>query len=112
MIGVALGLAFLLELVAFIAIADLGLLLPGPLAVRAAAFTLLLAGIVVFWSVYMAPKAPRKLKTRNYYLAKSIIYGVSAVSLAVEQTMFLATCFVAAALFSERIIYKHNLQHK
>jgi hypothetical protein len=107
--NVALTLAFLLELVAFIAFAALGYLLPTGGIVKLVAFVVLLVLVITFWSVYMAPRAPHKLKGVQYHGAKAIVYVLAAVAIFARETPFLAVLFLVAYAVDEVALRKHNL---
>jgi len=57
----------------------------------------------------MAPKAPKKLKGDSYYLAKTVIYALAAVSIYRLQGFGWGGLFIFAALLDEAILHKHNV---
>jgi hypothetical protein len=107
--GIALTLAFLLEIVAFIAFAAAALFLPGGSAVHIAVGAVLLGAVIGFWGMYMAPKAPHKFAAPRYYTAKSLIYTVAAITLFMQASIAAGAWFVALALLDEAFLYKHNI---
>lgn len=105
----ALTIAFLLELVAFAAFAGISFLLPGGKVLHIAGFVVLLAGLIAFWSVCMAPKAPKKFKPMAYYAAKACVYAVAAFTLLYAYPPLYGILFVAAVLVDEALLFRHNL---
>ncbi len=106
--NLALAVAFLLELVAFVAFASFGYLFTSNNTLHITLFVALGSLVIVFWSLFMAPKAPKKLKVTQYYVAKSIIYAVSAVTICGLKGTFLGVLFVVAAAADELLLHKHN----
>ncbi len=107
--SIGLALAFVLEIVAFICFADIGGLIFKNAVVNTLIFVVLLVALMVFWGLYMAPKASKKLKTTPYYVAKGIIYAVAAFDIYATQNPGLAAVFAVAAIIDELLLYKHNL---
>ena len=106
---IALAVAFLLELVAFFAFAGAGFLLPGGRFVRWLAALLLFAALITFWSLFMAPRAPRKVGIVPYYTAKGCIYAVAAYVIFVFAGPPFGVAFIAAVLLDEALLFRHNL---
>lgn len=105
-----LALAFLLEIVAFIAFSAFGYVFPLPGWAQLALFIVLFVALVSFWGVYMAPKAPKKLDLIPYYIAKAVIYGISAVTIFVTRGPAPCSTFVVLALLDEALLFRHNLE--
>ncbi|HSX17714.1 MAG TPA: YrdB family protein [Patescibacteria group bacterium] len=106
---VALTLAFLLEIVAFIGFATIGYAFDLNSAMHVVLFFVLLALVTVFWGLFMAPKAPKKFHASNYYMAKLVIYGIATASLLSNNGPGASALFIVAAIVDEAILYKHNL---
>jgi hypothetical protein len=82
LLGVNAALAFLLELALLAAAVAVGLLLPGPLAVRIAVAVLLPVLVIAVWSVLMAPRAARRLPPRQRLLVQTVLFALAVVALA------------------------------
>jgi hypothetical protein len=102
----ALAMAFIIELVVFVSFAALGTLAPGTDVQRWVLFGVLLAGVVTFWGMYMAPKAPRKLRGKAYYGTKAAVYICAAIAIGLIQGVVWAGGFIAVFLIDEAILYK------
>jgi hypothetical protein len=107
----ALALAFFLELVAFVGFACLGYLLDVTSIYKIIMFIILFVLVISFWSVYMAPRAPHKLSGAHYYLCKSAIYLVAAVSIYGIKTPALSASFLIAFAIDELVIYQTSEKH-
>ena len=105
----ALTLAFLLELIAFVSFACIGLLLKAGGAVHIALGLILFVLLITFWSMYMAPRAAHKLKPVPYYIAKSVIYSVSALTIFTQATATWGVIFIVLVLVDEIALFRHNL---
>lgn len=101
-----LAVAFILELIAFAAFAAVGYLLPIHATLQLLVATILLILVVAFWGLYMAPKAPRKLEKRAYYLAKFSVYGISAIALLNLMSPEAAVGFTVAVAIDEAYLIK------
>jgi len=106
----ALGLAFILELIAFIGFAALGLLVPVPRLAQLGLSAVLLIGLMLFWGAYMAPRAPKPLPTREYYIVKLFIYSLAAGMLYRLYGPDTGIFFAAAVILNELALYKHNAE--
>jgi hypothetical protein len=106
--NINLAVAFILEVIAFAAFTGSGALLPVAVPLRIILSVLFFSVLVVFWSLYMSPKAPKKFKTTSYYGSKFIIYGLAAVVIAQTQNQFLGLLFVFAVIVNEMLLFKHN----
>jgi hypothetical protein len=106
----ALAIAFLLELVAFVFFAGVSFTLHFGISVQIVVAVLLFVLLIAFWSIYMAPKAPRKVGIVAYYIYKSCIYAVSAYSLYAFVGLTALIVFVIAVALDEIILFRHNLQ--
>ncbi|HSX46105.1 MAG TPA: YrdB family protein [Candidatus Saccharimonadia bacterium] len=104
--GLALLVAFLLEIVAFLSFSWLGSLFNFKGWSSLVLFFVLLALLTVFWSVFMAPKAPRRIKPPAYFIIKAVIYALAASVLWEKQNPAFAVGFVALSLIDEVIIFK------
>lgn len=104
-----LALAFLLEIVAFIAFASFGYVFPLSGWLQIVLFGVLFITLIVFWSVCMAPKAPKKFSPLPYYIAKAIIYAISAITIFATQSTGLGVTFAVLALLDEALLFRHNL---
>ena len=82
LLGLNATLAFLLELALLAAAVAIGLLLPAPLPVRIALAVLLPAAVVAVWSVWMAPRAGRRLPARGRLLVQVVLFALAVLGLA------------------------------
>jgi membrane protein implicated in regulation of membrane protease activity len=105
-----LTLAFVLELVAFAAFAAFGFMFNLDTPIRIVIFILLFVLLVSFWGLYMAPRATKKLNVPAYYLAKSVIYSISAIVLFNLYGIATGSVFVIACLADEILLFKHNTE--
>lgn len=80
--GVNAVLALVLELALLGALVAVGLLLPAPLPVRIAAAVLLPAAVIAVWGVWLAPRASRRLGSRERLLLQTLLFAVAVVALA------------------------------
>ncbi|WAC53577.1 DUF2568 domain-containing protein [Gordonia sp. SL306] len=103
-------LVFLVELVAVGAFASLGLAWCGTGVLGWVATVVLLVAVIAFWSLFMAPKAPRRFPTVPYYLAKVVIYLAAAYAL-YRAAPIAAMIFVIVAVISEPLFHRHNIGH-
>ena len=104
----ALGLAFILEIIFFIGFAALGLLLPVPHVVQLALCAALLIVLFVFWGKYMAPRAPNPLPLKFYYTAKVLVYGPAAFMIFRLYGQGTGIALVVAGILNELALHKHN----
>ena len=104
-----LTLAFLLEIVAFIAFAAFGYVFPLSGGLQIVLFVILFVALITFWSLYMAPKAPKKFSPLPYYITKALIYAVSAVTIFAVKGSALGIKFVILVLVDEALLFRHNL---
>ena len=105
-----LAVAFLLELVAFVSFACAGVIVTKSRLLQIVLGAVLFALVITFWSLFMAPKAPKKFKPLPYYCAKLKIYAVSAFVLFQTQDTVIATSFAVLVVGDEALLYKHNLE--
>jgi len=105
-----LALAFVLELIAFVSFGAIGYVFTMSLVLKIVIFIVLLILVITFWSVYMAPRAIKKLDTRTYYASKAAIYTVSAITIFGTHGVVLGTIFVALCLVDEAFLFRHNLE--
>jgi len=104
-----LTLAFLLELVAFISFAFSPILLHIDKLIQVCLGIFLFLALIAFWSLFMAPKAPRKFKLLPYYVSKSIIYCISALVLFEDINSMVCIVFILLAAADEAFLFKHNV---
>jgi hypothetical protein len=107
--NVALGAAFLLEIVAFISFASVGFLFSVTHFVQLVIAFVLFVTLITFWSLYMAPKAPKKFKVVPYYVSKAVIYSLAALSIFKSHGVTLGILFVVFVILDEALLFKHNL---
>jgi hypothetical protein len=105
----ALALAFLLEVVAFVSFSCLGVLLPLTHPAYIAIFVALFISLITFWGLFMAPKAIHKFRPPAYYLLKAIIYVLAALVLWLEVSPLLSLAFATCVVIDEAALFKHNL---
>jgi hypothetical protein len=101
-------LAFILELIAFIGFAALGLLVPAARPVQLSICAALLIGLVVFWGKYMAPRATKPLSLKAYYLVKALVYGPAAYMVYTLYGHDTGIIFAVAVMLNEAALSKHN----
>ncbi|MGC4964270.1 YrdB family protein [Gordonia sp. DT218] len=99
---------FLIELVALGAFASLGLAWCGTGVLGWVVTVVLLVAVITFWSLFMAPKAPRRFRPVPYYLAKAVIYLAAAYAL-YRAAPVAALIFVGVAAVSEPLFHRHNI---
>lgn len=105
---VLLTLAFLLEIVAFISFAFSSLLLFTDKTIQIVMGIFLFLALITFWGLFMAPKAPKKIKKLLYYISKAIIYAISAIVLFKKINSEFAITFALLALLDEVFLFRHN----
>lgn len=106
----ALALAFLLELVAFGYFAAVSFTFDLAKPVQIALFVVLLGALITFWSIFMAPRAVKKFKPFAYYVAKAVVYGVSAYAIYQLASPKWFWIFVVCAVLDDIVLFKHNLE--
>lgn len=106
--NIGLGLAFLLEIIAFFSFAGLGSLFHISSVLQAISFVVLLSLLILFWSLFMAPRAAKKLSVVPYYISKVMIFSLSALVIFEKQTVILGVLFVVACLLDEVLLFRHN----
>lgn len=107
-LGLFLTLAFLLEVVAFGGFAYVTDLFVADPSQPNILWLVLIIALVIFWSLFMAPKASRRLPWRYYYPVKAIIYAIAAVSIAWHLNITLSLIFAAAALITDVLLYPYR----
>lgn len=93
------GIAFLVEIAAWCAIAGVALLLTDGWSAWLLA-VVIFAVVVTLWSIFMAPRARHPLPAVAYYLVKGMVYVVAA-NLIWRWNIGAGIAFVAAVLVSE-----------
>jgi hypothetical protein len=83
LLGLNATLAFVLELALLAAAVAVGLLLPGPLAVRILLAVLLPALVIATWAVILAPRSPRRLPAPRRVLVQTVLFALAVAALAV-----------------------------
>lgn len=104
------GLAFILEIMAFVGFSALGLLVPAPHFVQLGLCALLFVVLVAFWGRFMAPRATHPLPLRAYYAVKTVIYGAAAFMIARLYGQDTGIIFTIALILNELALYKHNAE--
>lgn len=84
LLGLNATLAFLLELALLAAAVAIGLLLPAPLGVRIAAAIVLPALVIAVWSIWVAPRAPRRLRPPSRLIVQIVLFAIAVLGLAVS----------------------------
>lgn len=105
---ILLTLAFLLELVAFAAFSAVAFVFTANLPLRIISFVLLLALLILFWSIFMAPRAAKKLNIVPYYCVKLVIYAISTFVLFKMMGPGVGVAFILASLLDEALLHSHN----
>lgn len=108
LLGILLMLAFLLEIVAFGGFALVTELFLSDASKPNYAWFALLIVLVIFWSLFMSPKAIRRLPWRYYYPVKALIYAVAAVSIAWHLNIAIGLIFAVAALVTDALLYPYR----
>jgi uncharacterized protein DUF2568 len=103
-----LALAFLLEIVAFLGFAATGLLLPIDTLFQIISIILLFALLIVFWSRFMSPRAPKKVNLATYYLIKFVIYGIAAFTIFNFFGQFESILFFTVFLLNDSLLFTYN----
>jgi hypothetical protein len=101
-----LTLAFLLELMAFAGFAGLGLLASTASLAQLMIAVLLFVLLIVFWSLFMSPKATHKFSLPWYYLAKAIVYGLAGFTISAKLGTGSAITFGALVIADEAALYR------
>lgn len=99
---------FVIELVVWGAVASLGLAWLGTGWLGWTIAVLIFLAVVGFWSVFMAPKAPRRFGLVPYYIARAVIYLVAAYAIFRASHLW-ALVFVIAVAITEPLFYRHNI---
>ena len=109
MLPLLLTLAFILELVAFVSFSALSFVFDSssPMKILFASVSFIL--LIIFWGLYMSPRATKKLGPTNYYIAKLIIYSVSAFVIFSLIGGLASFVFVIAFLADELLLYRLNI---
>lgn len=107
-LGFLLMLAFLLEIVAFGGFALVTELFLADASKPNYAWFVLLIALVIFWSLFMSPKAIRRLPWRYYYPVKAVIYVVAAVSIAWHLNIAIGLIFAVPALVTDVLLYPYR----
>jgi hypothetical protein len=103
-----LALAFLLEIIAFIGFAAIGFLFPIDTSFQIASAVLLFVLLIVFWGLFMSPKAPKKVNLATYYLVKLAIYGVATFTIFHFYGQFQSILFFAVSLLNDCLLFNYN----
>lgn len=103
-----LTLAFLLEIIAFLGFAAIGLLLPIDTLFQIISCVVLFAVLIVFWGRFMSPKAPKKVTLPTYYVIKFVIYAVAAFAIFHLYGPFQSILFFAASLLNDSLLFNYN----
>lgn len=103
---IALAMALLLEVFAFVGFAGLSFFLPYGETVRAVVLILLLALLTAFWAVFMAPKSKRKISGTPYFVAKSVVFVLGAIGLTNFWWFGYSVIFLALFVADEFILAK------
>jgi hypothetical protein len=105
---IGLALAFLIELIVFVCFASVGFLLPVSALLQLVTSVILFCVLIIFWSLYMSPKANKKLNVVGYYASKIVIYLVAVIIIFMIQNLPLSMMFVIVVLFDELLLFKYN----
>jgi hypothetical protein len=106
---IALGLAFLIELVAFVSFSCLGLFINTSRLFHIVVVICLFVAITLFWNLFMAPRAPHKFRIRFYYLTKLVIYALASYVLLHTLNSIWCAVFIICALVDDVTLYRHHL---
>lgn len=100
---------FLVELVAWSAVASLGFFMTNNRLVAGVLGVALFVMVVVLWGVFMAPKAKNKLPIVAYYFVKFVTYSV-AIFVLWRASPVAACVFIVVVLVSEPFLYQHAVE--
>ena len=103
----ALAVAFILELIAFGYIATIGIFVPADQAVRIAVGVGLLVAVVVFWAMFMAPQAARRLRGATYVIVKLVIYTIAALAIAKLYDIRYGVIFMIVTVVDEIVVARY-----
>lgn len=102
-------LGFLVELIAWGAVASLGFLLTQNKVLGWVLTVILFVATIVLWGLFMSPKADYKLPLVAYYGVKLLLYGVAAAVLW-RHSPYWAVGFVVAVIVSEPFLYEYAVE--
>ena len=108
MLNINLVFAFLLEIVAFLGFAAIGLLLPIDTFLQIISAIILFVSLVIFWSQFMSPRAPKKVNLAAYYFIKFVIYAVATYAIFHLYEQFASLLFFAAFILNDGLLFHHN----
>jgi hypothetical protein len=98
--ALSLGLRFLLELAALVALVGWGLGLHASLPLRVVAGIGAALGFAAVWGVFIAPKARRRLRDPAKVVLELVLFGAAALSLGWPLGVFFAAVVVASEAFT------------
>ncbi len=110
MASVLLALAFFQEIVAFIRFGFSAVPLSSDKILQNILDVCLFAGLIIFWSLFIAPKASRKATALSNYIYKSIIYAVSATVIIKEINFLFGITYILLRVLNELFLLKYNLK--
>lgn len=109
MTGIALGLKFVCELLAFGALAYWGSKTGGPAANVVLGLGAPLAAIFI-WAQWCAPKAPKRLRNPALTVVEMSIFLIAAVVMFVAIAPWLGIVFALVATGTMRVLHKLGLE--
>jgi hypothetical protein len=107
---ILLGIAFLLELIAFFGFCSIEWIFTTSVILKFIIFIVLFILLTVFWSLYMAPRAIKKFEPISYYQAKTVVYTIAAISIFSIFGKMILIIFIILSVLDEVFLYEHNLQ--
>lgn len=106
--SVLLLVAFMLELVVFVALPAVAFLMPLARGLQVPLAIALFTVLVLFWSRFMAPRASRRLGKAGYITSKAVIYGLACVVIVLYQGGLIGSIFSVATLVDELALMKQR----
>lgn len=101
--------AFILELIAFVAVPAVAWAFGASTLVGVLTFLVLFVLLIGFWAGFMAPRASRKLGPPQYYVAKVLVYAVAAFVLLRLLGGVVGLVFLVVCLIDELLLYRHKV---
>ena len=98
--------AFAAELVALYYIVFVSTLVASTKSLQVVLSVIIGLLLVLFWGLFMAPKAKRRLKRLYYYVAKALLYGIAAYSMYFNAGPMFMGIFILVAIIDELYLYQ------
>ena len=105
----ALGLKFICELMAFIALGIFGAT-TGPVAANVALGAALPLAAIFIWAQWCAPKAPKRLRDPALTIVEMTIFLIAAVAMFVAVAPWLSVVFAIVVIVNQRVLKRLGLE--